>query len=344
MNATIIIAIVIIIIAIVFLANALHIVPQQTVFIIERLGKFKAEWQAGLHIKIPFIDRVASRVSVKEQVLDFPPQGVITKDNITMRVDSVVFMKVFSPKEYTYGVENAIIGIENLVATNLRNVVGELTLDEALTSRDRINAKMSEAIDAATDPWGIKINRVELKDIMPPKEITDAMSKEMKAEREKRQAILEAQAHKDSIITRSEGDKQSKILQAEAEKEAQIALAKGKAEAIKMVYEAEAQGLEKLASSHVTESVLKLKGLEALKDVADGNATKIFMPSDISSMIQTLGVIGESLGVGEHIPPQKKANKVRTIEPDPCLDEDSSHISRENNVIGQEIRFDLEDR
>ena len=342
--STIIAIVVIAIIIIVFLANALHIVPQQSVFIIERLGKFKAEWQAGLHIKIPFIDRVVSRVSVKEQVLDFPPQGVITKDNITMRVDSVVFMKVFSPKEYTYGVEDAILGIENLVATNLRNVVGELTLDEALTSRDRINAKMSEAIDAATDPWGIKINRVELKDIMPPKEITDAMSKEMKAEREKRQAILEAQAHKDSIITRSEGDKQSKILQAEAEKEAQIALAAGKAAAIKMVYEAEAQGLEKLASSHVTDSVLKLKGLEALKDVADGNATKIFMPSDISSIVQTLGVIGESLGVGEHIPPHAKPKSEPQIEADPCLDEESSFISHENNEIGQQIKFDLENR
>ncbi len=336
--------IIIAVLVVIFLANALHVVPQQTVYIVERLGKYKHSWEAGLHIKIPVIDRIASKVSIKEQVLDFPPQGVITKDNITMRVDSVVFMKVFSPKEYTYGVENAILGIENLVATNLRNVIGELTLDEALTSRDRINAKMSEAIDTATDPWGIKINRVELKDIMPPQEITDAMSKEMKAEREKRQAILEAQAHKDSIITRSEGDKQSKILQAEAEKEAQIALAKGKAEAIKMVYEAEAQGLEKLASSHVTESVLKLKGLEALKDVADGNATKIFMPSDISSVVESLGILGESIGIGDHIPPHPKLKKTRVIEPDPCLDEESSYISHENNVVGQEIRSDLENR
>ncbi len=243
------------------LAAMINIVPQQTVLVVERFGKFHVAWNAGLHFKIPVIDMIANRVSLKERVLDFPPQGVITKDNITMQVDSVVFMQVFDAKKYTYGVENPIFGIENLVATNLRNVIGELTLDEALTSRDMINTKIGEAIDAATDPWGIRVNRVELKDIKPPKEITDAMSKEMKAEREKRQALLEAEAHKQSIITRSQGDKEAKILAAQAEQEAQIALAKGKAESIRLVYDAEASGIERLNSAQISESVLRLKGI-----------------------------------------------------------------------------------
>lgn len=338
------IVILFLIIIIAIIVMTVNIVPQQTVVIVERFGKFHAAWNAGLHFKIPVIDMIANKVSLKERVLDFPPQGVITKDNITMQVDSVVFMQVFDAKKYTYGVENPIFGIENLVATNLRNVIGELTLDEALTSRDMINAKISEAIDQATDPWGIKVNRVELKDIQPPKEITDAMSKEMKAEREKRQALLEAEAHKQSIITRSEGDKEAKILAAQAEQEAQIALAKGKAESIKMVYEAEAQGLEKLNRTKVTESVLRLKGIEALKDIADGNSTKIFMPTEITQAVSSLGVLGEALGIGEATHPEEKPAPPTVIPADPCLDEDSSHISREDHIVEYGINKSLEGR
>ncbi len=326
------------------IAMMINIVPQQTVLIVERFGKFHVAWNAGLHFKIPVIDTVASRVSLKERVLDFPPQGVITKDNITMQVDSVVFMQVFDAKKYTYGVENPIFGIENLVATNLRNVIGELTLDEALTSRDMINAKMSESIDAATDPWGIRVNRVELKDIQPPKEITDAMSKEMKAEREKRQALLEAEAHKQSIITRSEGDKEAKILAAQAEQEAQIALAKGKAESIRLVYDAEASGIERLNAARISDSVLRLKGIEALKDVSNGNSTKIFMPTDITEVISTLGVVGEALGVGDSTKAAPKKVTPAPLEKDPCLDNESSKISHEDHAIAHDIRQNLESR
>ena len=326
------------------IAATINIVPQQTVVIVERFGKFLVAWNAGLHFKIPVIDAVANRVSLKERVLDFPPQGVITKDNITMQVDSVVFMQVFDAKKYTYGVENPIFGIENLVATNLRNVIGELTLDEALTSRDMINARMSEAIDTATDPWGIRVNRVELKDIQPPKEITDAMSKEMKAEREKRQALLEAEAHKQSIITRSEGDKEAKILAAQAEQEAQIALAKGKAESIRLVYDAEASGIERLNSARISESVLRLKGIEALKDISNGNSTKIFMPTEITQAVSSLGVLGEALGIGDSTDIRPKAPALKPLPKDPCLDEDSSRISHEDHMIEHGIQTSLESR
>ncbi len=326
------------------IAATINIVPQQTVVIVERFGKFHVAWNAGLHFKIPIIDVIANRVSLKERVLDFPPQGVITKDNITMQVDSVVFMQVFDAKKYTYGVENPIFGIENLVATNLRNVIGELTLDEALTSRDMINAKMSESIDAATDPWGIRVNRVELKDIQPPKEITDAMSKEMKAEREKRQALLEAEAHKQSIITRSEGDKEAKILAAQAEQEAQIALAKGKAESIRLVYDAEASGIERLNEAKISESVLRLKGIEALKDISDGNSTKVFMPTEITQAVSSLGILGEALGIGDSTKANPKPPKVDVLQKDPCLDDESSKISHEDHLIEHGIRTNLEAR
>lgn len=332
----------IIVLVVLFLSLTVKIVPQQTVVIVERFGKFHVAWNAGLHFKIPLIDTIASHVSLKERVLDFPPQGVITKDNITMQVDSVVFMQVFDAIKYTYGVDNPIFGIENLVATNLRNVIGELTLDEALTSRDMINAKMSESIDVATDPWGIRVNRVELKDIQPPKEITDAMSKEMKAEREKRQAVLEAEAHKQSIITRSQGDKEAKILAAQAEQEAQIALARGKAESIRLVYEAEAAGIERLNAAQISEPVLRMKGIEALKDIADGNSTKIFMPTEITQAVSSLGVIGEALGVGDSTDAKKKPKKAPAFNMDPCLDDDSSHISRENHIIESQMQSSLE--
>lgn len=320
----------------------IKVVPQQTVVIVERFGKFHVAWNAGLHFKIPIIDKIANQVSLKERVLDFPPQGVITKDNIIMQVDSVVFMQVFDAIKFTYGVDNPIFGIENLVATNLRNVIGELTLDEALTSRDMINAKMSEAIDVATDPWGIRVNRVELKDIQPPREITEAMSKEMKAEREKRQAVLEAEAHKQSIITRSQGDKEAKILAAQAEQEAQIALARGKAESIRLVYEAEAVGIERLNAAKISEPVLRMKGIDALKDIADGNSTKIFMPTEITQAVSSLGVFGEALGIGDSTAAAPKPKKAAAPENDPCLDEDSSYISRENQAIESQMRSSVE--
>ena len=310
---------VLIVIIILLLAFNIIIVPQAHEYIIEFLGKYEKTWGAGLHIKIPLLERVASKVSLKEQVLDFEPQHVITKDNVGISVDSVVFCKVFNSKDFTYGVENALTGLENLSATTLRSILGEMDLDNALSGRDQINARMEKVLDESTDPWGLKVTRVELKNIDPPREIADAMSKQMKAEREKRQTVLEAQAHQESVITRAEGDKKAKVLAAEAECEAQAKIAEGKAEAIKKVYDAEAEGIRMLREAGIDESVLRLKSIEALKDVADGNATKIFMPADISNIVSTAGVIGETLGIGKEAAPKAKAE---APEPeDPCCDD-----------------------
>lgn len=229
-----IIALVVIILVLV-LPNV-RIVPQQAVYVIERLGKYQASWEAGIHVKIPILDRIVKKISLKEQVLDFPPQPVITKDNVTMRIDSVVFAKVFDPKLYTYGVEDPIFGLQNLSATTLRNIIGDMELDQTLTSRDEINGRLQTILDEATDAWGLKVTRVELKNITPPKEIEDVMTTQMRAERERRQTVLEAQAHQESVVSRAEGDKKAKILAAEAEKEAQIALAEGRAKSIELVY------------------------------------------------------------------------------------------------------------
>ena len=297
------------------------IVPQAHEYIVEFLGKYEKTWGAGLHIKIPLLERVASKVSLKEQVLDFEPQHVITKDNVGISVDSVVFCKVFNSKDFTYGVENALTGLENLSATTLRSILGEMDLDNALSGRDQINARMEKVLDESTDPWGLKVTRVELKNIDPPREIAEAMSKQMKAEREKRQTVLEAQAHQESVITRAEGDKKAKVLAAEAEREAQATIAEGKAEAIKKVYDAEAQGLKMLREAGIDESVLRLKSIEALKDVADGNATKIFMPADISNIVSTAGIIGETLGIGKAAA-EKPAAEDQAPE-DPCCDEEN---------------------
>ena len=302
------------------LAN-IRIVPQAEAFVIERLGKYKATWNAGLHLKTPFIERVARRVSLKEQVLDFPPQPVITKDNVTMQVDSLVFMTVMEPMLYTYGINNPIVGVQNLAATTLRNIIGEMELDETLTGRDQINAKMQMVLDEATDAWGIKVTRVEIKNIQPPQEIEEVMSKQMRAERERRQTVLEAQAHQEAVVARAEGDKQAKILAAEAESDAQIALAEGKARSIELVYQAEADGLEKLKNANVSDTVLKLKGIEALKDVADGRATKIYMPSDIAGMISTLGVVGESLGIGDATAVDKNPKPAKEAKADDCCND-----------------------
>ncbi|MCR5134316.1 MAG: SPFH/Band 7/PHB domain protein [Clostridiales bacterium] len=336
-----IIKILLLIVVIALIVTNIRIVPQEYAFVIERLGKYRTTWQAGLHLKIPFIDRVVNKVSLKEQVLDFPPQPVITKDNVSVYVDSVVFSKVFDPRLYTYGVENPLFGLENLSATTLRSIIGNMELDTTLSSRDEINSQMEAILDEATDAWGVKVNRVELKNINPPTEIEEVMTKQMRAERERRQTVLEAQAHQESVVARAEGDKKAMVLSAEAEKAAKIALAEGEAESIKLVYEAQAQGLEMLREAHIDESVLRLKGLEALRDVADGNATKIYMPTDIASTITSLGVVGEALGIGDATkiaPPVPKEKKEAV---DPCLHEGTSAEGVRAAATGDSIREKL---
>ncbi len=335
------IIIVVLILLLILVIPNIRIVPQGYVFVIEHLGKYKTSWQAGLHVKIPFIERVAKTISLKEQVLDFPPQPVITKDNVTMQIDSVVFMKVFDPSLYTYGVENPIAGLQNLSATTLRNIIGEMELDQTLTSRETINGKMQVILDEATDQWGIKVTRVEIKNIQPPKEIEEVMTKQMRAERERRQTVLEAQAHQEAVVSRAEGDKKAKILAAEAERDAQIALAEGKARSLKLVYEAESQGLEALRNANVSESVLRLKGLEALKDVADGRATKIYMPSDIAGIVSSLGLAGEALGIGDAAAIDKSAKPKKAVAEDPCLHEESSAGAREAAAATQAINAEM---
>lgn len=282
----------------------IRIVPQSKAFVIERLGTYKTTWETGLHVKIPFIERVAKTVSLKEQVVDFPPQPVITKDNVTMQIDTVVFFQITDPKLFCYGVENPLSAIENLSATTLRNIIGELELDSTLTSRDTINAKIRVILDEATDPWGIKVNRVELKNIIPPREIQDAMEKQMKAERQRREAILRAEGEKQSRILVAEGHKESKILEAEAEKqsailaaeavkEAKIRESEGEAQAIATVQKATADAIKLLNEANANEAVLKLKALEAFQKAADGQATKIIIPSEIQ------GIAGLAEGIIE---------------------------------------------
>lgn len=262
----------------------IKIVPQSKAYVIERLGTYSATWQTGLHVKIPFIERIAKQVSLKEQIVDFPPQPVITKDNVTMQIDTVVFYQILDTKLYTYGIERPITAIENLAATTLRNIIGDLELDQTLTSRDIINTKMRAILDEATDSWGIKVNRVELKNIIPPREIQNAMEKQMKAEREKREAILIAEGKKEAAIREAEGEKESAILRAEAKKEAAIREADGQAQAILMVQEATAKGLQMIKDVGVDDGVVALRGLEAFEKAADGKATKIIIPSDIQGL------------------------------------------------------------
>ncbi len=271
-------------IIIVLVVTNIRIVPQSQAYVIERLGAYMSTWEVGLNLKIPFIDRIAKKVSLKEQVIDFPPQPVITKDNVTMQIDTVIYFQITDPKLYTYGVEYPLSAIENLSATTLRNIIGELELDATLTSRDVVNTKMRSILDEATDPWGIKVNRVELKNIMPPSEIQDAMEKQMKAERERRQKILIAEGEKTSAILVAEGEKQSAILRAEASKEAAVRIAEGEAEALLEVTKARAESLKLLNESHPTKEVLSLKAMEAFTQVADGKATKIIIPSELQSV------------------------------------------------------------
>ena len=287
--------IVIIVIAVWVLASCVRIVPQAYAVILERLGAYQATWSTGIHFKVPFIERVARKVNLKEQVVDFPPQPVITKDNVTMQIDTVVFFQITDPKLYTYGVENPIMAIENLSATTLRNIIGDMELDETLTSRETINTKMRASLDEATDPWGIKVNRVELKNIIPPAAIQDAMEKQMKAERERREAILIAEGQKKSTILVAEGKKQSAILDAEAEKQAAILRAEaqkermikeaeGQAEAVLKVQNANAEGIRMIREAGADEAVLKLKSLEAFARAEEGKANKIIIPSDIQGI------------------------------------------------------------
>ena len=296
----------ILVIVLIAVISCVNIVPQQSAFVIETLGRYKTTWDAGIHFKIPFIERISRKVLLKEQVADFAPQPVITKDNVTMQIDSVVYFRIMNPHDYAYGVENPIMAMENLTATTLRNIIGDMELDQTLTSREAINGKMLQTIDLATDPWGIKVTRVELKNIQPPVAIREAMEKQMKAEREKRAAILTAEGEKQAMILTAEGkkesavlkaeaDKQATILAAEAEKEKEIREAEGRAEAIRVVHNATADGLKAIKDAGADEAVIKLKSLEAFQAAANGTATKIIIPSEIQ------GLAGLAKGVTEAI-------------------------------------------
>ena len=303
MPAVIAILVILVLIILLIIAN-IKIVPQSKAYVVERLGTYHSTWETGLHVKIPFIEKVAKIVSLKEQVVDFPPQPVITKDNVTMQIDTVVFFQITDPKLFTYGVEYPIAAIENLTATTLRNIIGELELDHTLTSRDTINAKIRGILDEATDPWGIKVNRVELKNILPPKEIQEAMEKQMKAERERREAILRAEGEKESQVLVAQGqkeaqilaaeaDKEAKILAADAVKEAKIREAEGEASAIIAVQTAQAEGIRLINEAAPSKSYLSLKGMEAFEKAADGKATKIIVPSDLQNLAGVAGSVKE---------------------------------------------------
>ena len=286
--------IVVLLVLVAIAASGVKIIPQSRAYVVERLGAYHRTMQTGLHYVIPFIERVANNVSLKEIVKDFPPQPVITKDNVTMQIDTVVYFQITDSKLYTYGIENPVNAIENLTATTLRNIIGELELDETLTSRDVINTKMRSILDDATDPWGVKVTRVEVKNILPPRDIQESMEKQMRAERERREAILKAEGEKKSAILIAEGEKESTILRADAEKEAKIRAAEGEAEAIIKIQEATAQGLRLLKSADMDEAVLKLKSYEAMVEVANGNATKIIVPSELQNLVTHGTTLSES--------------------------------------------------
>ena len=304
----IVIAVIVVLLLLVLIKNVV-IVRQSRAYVIERLGAFHAVWGVGIHFKLPFIERVAKVVSLKEQVVDFAPQPVITKDNVTMQIDTVVFFEITDPKLYTYGVEHPMPAIENLTATTLRNIIGELELDQSLTSRDVINTKMRAILDEATDPWGLRVNRVELKNIIPPREIQDAMERQMKAERERRETLLQAEGQKQSKILVAEGERQSVILRAEAAKEAKIMEAEAQAAAIIKVQEAQAEGLRLLTAAAPSSAVIQLKSLEAFAAAADGKATKIIIPSEIQ------GIAGLAEGIAEAVKPAAPAEKTAPAAP-----------------------------
>ena len=293
------VVLVLILLLIVILVRNIRIVQQAKAYVVERLGAYKTTWNVGIHFKVPFIERVAKIVTLKEQVADFPPQPVITKDNVTMQIDTVVYFQITDPKLYTYGIEQPMVAIENLAATTLRNIIGDLELDQCLTSRDIINTQMRSILDEATDPWGIKVNRVELKNILPPKEIQNAMEKQMKAERERREAILKAEGEKRAAILEAEGEKESAILRADAKKQQQILEAEGQAEAILKVQTATAEGIRLINEASPSEAVLKIKALEAFTNAANAQATKIIIPSAIQ------GLAGLAAGVIESVKEEK---------------------------------------
>ena len=301
-----IVPIIIAVVLLIILIRCIRVVPQARACVIERLGAYSTTWGVGLHFKLPFIERIARTVSLKEQVVDFPPQPVITKDNVTMQIDTVIYFEITDPKLYTYGVEHPLTAIENLTATTLRNIVGELELDQCLTSRDIINTKIRTILDEATDPWGIKVNRVELKNIMPPKEIQNAMERLMNAERERREAILQAEGEKKSAILIAEGEKESAILRADAKKQAAILEAEGQAEAILKVQEATAESIRRLNAAMPSEPVIKLRALEAFTAAADGKATKIIIPSEIQSLAGLAASFKELIADDAPAEPEKK--------------------------------------
>ncbi|MBQ4612539.1 MAG: SPFH/Band 7/PHB domain protein [Clostridia bacterium] len=311
--------IILIVIGIIILLN-LRVVPQAHEYVTEFLGKYRKTWTAGLHLKIPFFERIAKKITLKEQVLDSPPQPVITKDNVTMQIDTVVYYRIFDAKLYTYGVVNPINALANLTATTLRNLVGELELDGTLTSRDTINGKMTSILDEATDQWGIKVGRVELKNIIPPKEIQMAMEKQMKAERDRRETLLQAEGHKAAAITRAEGEKQAAILAAEGERDAAIARAEGEAKALLLARQAEAEGLRLLREAAPDEAVLELKKYDALVRMADGRASKIIVPTDAVNAVKRDVMFSEASGLGDTTPPDNTPDPIKK-KPDPCCDE-----------------------
>ena len=298
--------------------SCIRIVPQAHEYVIEFLGKYKTTWQAGLHFKIPFLERVARRITLKEQVIDSPPQPVITKDNVTMQIDTVVFFKIFDANLFTYGVVNPINALENLTATTLRNIVGELELDSTLTSRDTINSNMTAILDDATDQWGMKVTRVELKNIIPPQEIQQAMEKQMKAERDRRETLLQAEGHKAAAITRAEGDKQAMILAAEGERDARIARAEGEAKALLLAKQAEADGIRAIVESNPTAAVIELKKYEALVNMSNGQASKIIIPTDAVEAVKKDVLFTETTGLGDATKQGKPAPAKKKV--DECCD------------------------
>ncbi len=311
--------VVVFVVAIIILILNVKIVPQAHEFVVERLGKYRVTWGAGIHIKVPIIETISKRVTLKEQVLDSPPQPVITKDNVTMQIDTVIYYAVYDAKLFAYGAVNPISALANLAATTLRNIVGELELDGTLTSRDTINAKMTSILDEATDKWGIKVHRVELKNIIPPKEIQNAMEKQMKAERERRETMLQAEGHKAAAITRAEGDKQAMILAAEGERDARIARAEGEAKAIFLQKKAEADGLDALKKANVDQAVLELKKFEALIAMSNGKASKIIVPTDVVEMTKNNVVFSETTGIGDFTKEEKEVHAPRKKQ-DPCCE------------------------
>ena len=307
------------VLAVIILIAGIKIVPQAHEYVIEFLGKYKTTWTAGIHFKIPILERIANTVTIKEQVLDSPPQPVITKDNVTMQIDTVIYYAVYDSKLYAYGAVNPISALSNLAATTLRNIVGELELDGTLTSRDTINAKMTEILDEATDKWGIKVNRVELKNIIPPTEIQNAMEKQMKAERDRRETLLQAEGHKAAAITRAEGDKQAMILAAEGERDARIARAEGEAKAIFLSKKAEADGLRELRNAGVDAAVLELKKYDALVAMSNGRASKIIIPSNVVDMTKANVMFSETSGLGDVTSPDLSVQEIKPKD-DPCCD------------------------